>query len=410
MKKSTSIALSSAVLASALFTAPVFAASGPTADVLSAVTSAKTQTVLLSVSSFSENGAPYFLTSPITIDFSGTCIATTSETLTPGPAGYSFTLPFTSGNAGKQCTIKNTHGSTTLGTTTFTVPNPPTPKPTPKPRPVLPFVDQVSVTKPALTLVFPGQKLTFTGTATMNNGLPASNTTVTIGYNSRQNVTTTTNSQGQFSFSITPKTPGKSTLVVSDGLGSQTIPFQVTAIVPTKIVLNIQKTAVANGDVTVNGVVLNNNGTPSFGQTVQINVGQNQQYAITSNFQGQFSLTEPVFSVGQESVIAETDGITAKTKVTVVKPTPKPNPTPKPQPVVNPQPKPKPTPSVVPSKKFDPIAIKWYVVKPGDNLWNISQKFYGTVWDYISIAQINHIANPRLIYPGERLKLENMEW
>lgn len=365
------------------------------------------------------SGAKMTSTVGYTVAITGSCIAPANAPMSNGASIFPVGLDIISGTPGTSCTVENSYNGNVLGKTTFTIPKAttppaptpqPTPKPTPKPRPVLPFVNKVTLVTPSLSQVFLGQKLIFSGTATMNSGLPAANTTVTIGYNSRQNVTTTTNSQGQFSFSITPKTPGKSTIFVSDGLGSQTIPITVNAIVPAKIVLNIQKTATANGDITVNGVVLNNNGTPAFGQTVQINVGQNQQYAITSDFQGKFSLTEPVFTTGQETVIAETDGIVAKTQVTVVKPTPKPNPTPAPQPVVNPQPKPNPTTPVVPSQKFDPIAVKWYTVQPGDNLWNISKKFYGTVWDYISIAQINHIANPALIYLGEKLKLENMEW
>ncbi len=40
-----------------------------------------------------------------------------------------------------------------------------------------------------------------------------------------------------------------------------------------------------------------------------------------------------------------------------------------------------------------------YVVKPGDTLWKLAKRFNSTVED---IAEINHIENPDLIYPGQR--------
>ena len=43
-----------------------------------------------------------------------------------------------------------------------------------------------------------------------------------------------------------------------------------------------------------------------------------------------------------------------------------------------------------------------YTVKRGDNLWNLSRKYGTTVQ---SIAQLNHIQNPNLIYPGQRLRI-----
>lgn len=49
-------------------------------------------------------------------------------------------------------------------------------------------------------------------------------------------------------------------------------------------------------------------------------------------------------------------------------------------------------------KKFPAIVI--YFVKPGDTLWKLSKKYNSTVQ---SIAQINNIENPDLIYPGQRL-------
>lgn len=46
-----------------------------------------------------------------------------------------------------------------------------------------------------------------------------------------------------------------------------------------------------------------------------------------------------------------------------------------------------------------------YTVKPGDTLSQIALGYYGRASEYPEIASRNHIANPDLIYPGDRLKL-----
>lgn len=50
---------------------------------------------------------------------------------------------------------------------------------------------------------------------------------------------------------------------------------------------------------------------------------------------------------------------------------------------------------------------RYYVVKKGDNLWNISKKYYGKGILYKKIANANKhlIKNPHLIYPGWKLKI-----
>ena len=44
----------------------------------------------------------------------------------------------------------------------------------------------------------------------------------------------------------------------------------------------------------------------------------------------------------------------------------------------------------------------YYTVKPGDTLWRIAQKFNTTV---TQLQRLNHLPNPSLIYPGQRLRL-----
>jgi nucleoid-associated protein YgaU len=45
----------------------------------------------------------------------------------------------------------------------------------------------------------------------------------------------------------------------------------------------------------------------------------------------------------------------------------------------------------------------YYVVRPGDTLWGISDEFLGAGWRYWEIVDLNsrQIMNPDLIYPGQ---------
>lgn len=48
----------------------------------------------------------------------------------------------------------------------------------------------------------------------------------------------------------------------------------------------------------------------------------------------------------------------------------------------------------------------YYTVQKGDTLWDLSQKFYSSAWDWPGLWELNDkIKNPHLIYPGERLKV-----
>ena len=44
-----------------------------------------------------------------------------------------------------------------------------------------------------------------------------------------------------------------------------------------------------------------------------------------------------------------------------------------------------------------------YVVQKGDHLWKIAEKFYGSGYNWVDIAQANKLANPGIIYQGQKL-------
>ncbi len=50
-----------------------------------------------------------------------------------------------------------------------------------------------------------------------------------------------------------------------------------------------------------------------------------------------------------------------------------------------------------------------YVVRPGDDLWHISEKFYKSGYNWIDIAKANNITNPGIIFSGTRLIIPNVE-
>lgn len=52
--------------------------------------------------------------------------------------------------------------------------------------------------------------------------------------------------------------------------------------------------------------------------------------------------------------------------------------------------------------KYEEVTNK-YIVKKGDNLWNIAQKYYGAGNKYTIIANKNKIKSPYIIYPGQEL-------
>lgn len=51
----------------------------------------------------------------------------------------------------------------------------------------------------------------------------------------------------------------------------------------------------------------------------------------------------------------------------------------------------------------DSKAQKTYIVKKGDYLWSISEAMYKSGYYWVEIARVNNLANPGLIYSGDKL-------
>lgn len=48
----------------------------------------------------------------------------------------------------------------------------------------------------------------------------------------------------------------------------------------------------------------------------------------------------------------------------------------------------------------------YYTIKKGDTLWDLSQKFYNSQWDWPGLWEINDdIKNPHRIYPGKKIRI-----
>jgi nucleoid-associated protein YgaU len=52
-----------------------------------------------------------------------------------------------------------------------------------------------------------------------------------------------------------------------------------------------------------------------------------------------------------------------------------------------------------------PVEASEYVVREGDTLWSIARRFTGNPFNYPRIAGENRIADPDLIFPGQRIRL-----
>ena len=54
-------------------------------------------------------------------------------------------------------------------------------------------------------------------------------------------------------------------------------------------------------------------------------------------------------------------------------------------------------------------AQKKYTIKPGDNLWGISENFYKSGYNWVDIARANKLENPEMIFAGNKLIIPKVE-
>ena len=52
---------------------------------------------------------------------------------------------------------------------------------------------------------------------------------------------------------------------------------------------------------------------------------------------------------------------------------------------------------------------KTYDVKEGDDLWKISEKLYGTGYNWVDISSENKLENPEVLYVGTKLSIPNVK-
>ena len=53
--------------------------------------------------------------------------------------------------------------------------------------------------------------------------------------------------------------------------------------------------------------------------------------------------------------------------------------------------------------------LEKYTVMSGDSLWTISEKVYGSGYNWTDIAKANNISNPGLIFVGQQLNIPNVK-
>lgn len=63
-----------------------------------------------------------------------------------------------------------------------------------------------------------------------------------------------------------------------------------------------------------------------------------------------------------------------------------------------------------PREEINAPDVLTYTVVSGDTLWNISKLLLNNGARYTEIAELNNIANPNLIYPGDILEIPEREW
>lgn len=65
--------------------------------------------------------------------------------------------------------------------------------------------------------------------------------------------------------------------------------------------------------------------------------------------------------------------------------------------------------STTEASKMNGNLPKTYIVKAGDDLWNISLKIYGSGYNWVDLAKANNLENPGVLYSGTKLTVPNVK-
>ena len=61
------------------------------------------------------------------------------------------------------------------------------------------------------------------------------------------------------------------------------------------------------------------------------------------------------------------------------------------------------------AEQADKTLPKTYQVKEGDDLWNISEKIYGSGYNWVDLASANKLENPEILYVGTKLTVPDVK-
>jgi nucleoid-associated protein YgaU len=65
--------------------------------------------------------------------------------------------------------------------------------------------------------------------------------------------------------------------------------------------------------------------------------------------------------------------------------------------------------SSITTENKEETQAKTYEIKQGDDLWKISEKIYGSGYNWVEIAKVNKITDPNIIYSGSKLQIPSVK-
>lgn len=141
---------------------------------------------------------------------------------------------------------------------------------------------------------------------------------------------------------------------------------------------------------------------------VHNNNNGNTNATISEEARTTVSVTHKLNEIAKQAPKSIVDAVDP-TSVPTQKPTPTIAPTKAPQATVTPKPTmiAKAEPTKVPQVKTEKDNNVWTVQK-GESLWSIAEKKYNSGFNWVDIARVNNLSNPREIHAGDKLKLPSV--